>query len=171
MIPLVRVISDPSAHPCALNKLTAYLSTNHCLETLQFIQDASRYRACYAETVRGGRIPWSSSGPDYDNLQTIWEDLLSTYIVRNGNREVNLPSGARDYLLKLRHPDFIPHPSVLDDAIKASYELIEDSLLPGFLNSDRSLDQPWQQGPGCLEEIQRQTPTDPDDGLKTGPPK
>ena len=134
MVPLARVISDPSPDPCARNKLTAYLSTNHCLETLQFIQEASRYGACYAETVGDGRIPWSSSGPGYDNLRTIWENLLSTYIVPNGYREVNLPSKTRNWLLKSRHPDFIPHPSVLDDAIKAIYELMEDSIPPGFLD-------------------------------------
>ncbi|KAH7303715.1 RGS domain-containing protein [Stachybotrys elegans] len=140
MTPLARVISDPSAHPCALNKLRAYLSTHHCLENLQFIQDASRYRAYYAQTVQGDRRRWSSSGPDYDNLRTMWKDLLNTYIVRNGHREVNLPSEARDYLLNLHHPDFIPHPSVLDDAIKASYQLIEDSILPSLIDSDRFMD-------------------------------
>jgi hypothetical protein len=150
MLPLARIISDPSAYPCAFNKLAAYLSTNHCLEILQFIQDASRYRACYAETAKGDRIPWSSSGPDYDNLRTLWEDLLSTYVVPNGHREVNLPCEARDWLLEFRHPDIIPHPSVLDDAIKASYELMEDSILPGFLDSDGSLDQPRQQGLGVF---------------------
>ena len=118
MIPLARVIYDPSADPCTLNKLTAYLSRHHCLETLQFIQDASRYRTCYAEAVGNGRIPWSSSGPGYDNLRTIWKGLLSTYIVPNGHREVNLQSKTRDWLLEFRHPDFVPHPSVLakDDA-------------------------------------------------------
>jgi hypothetical protein len=171
MLLLARIISDPSAYPCAFNKLAAYLSTNHCLEILQFIRDASRYRACYAVVVRGGRIPWSSSGPGYENLRTLWEDLLSTYIVPNGHREVNLPSETRDSLLKFRHPDFIPHPSVLDDAIKASYELMEDSILPGFLDSDGSLDQPRQLGLEVFGGDSAQTPTDPDDGLKNAPPR
>jgi hypothetical protein len=151
MISLARVISDPSADPCTLNKLTAYLSSHHCLEPFQFIQDALRYTACYAETVGGGQIPWSSPGPDYDNLRTIWEDLLNTYVDPDGHCEVNLPSEARDYLLEFRHPDFIPHPSVLDHAIKVSYELLEDSMLRGFPGSEGSVVGPTRAtGPGVF---------------------
>ncbi|KAH6874294.1 RGS domain-containing protein [Thelonectria olida] len=145
---MANVISDLSPDPWRLNDFTAYLSRNHCLENLQFVQDASRYRACYVEIVGGNRISRVSLTCHFDYLQALWEDILGAYIFPNGHREVNLPSEVRDRLLKCRSSDFLPHPSELDDAVKVVYELIEDSILPGFLNSHVSLEQPGERERG-----------------------
>ncbi|KAF4332874.1 hypothetical protein FBEOM_13319 [Fusarium beomiforme] len=72
--------------------------------------------------------------------QELWEDLICTYILPNGDREVNLPCEVRTQLLGLRSFSFPPHPSELDDAIQIVLELMEDSILPGFLKSYESLD-------------------------------
>ncbi|EXK26088.1 hypothetical protein FOMG_17313 [Fusarium oxysporum f. sp. melonis 26406] len=71
----------------------------------------------------------------------LWEDLLGTYILPNGDREVNLPCEVRTRLLGLRSSSLPPHPSELDHAIQIVLELMEDSILPGFLKSYESLDQ------------------------------
>ncbi|KAH7248457.1 RGS domain-containing protein [Fusarium solani] len=143
---LADVISDLSPDPWRFNDFKAYLSKNHCLETLQFIQDASRYRACYAEIVEGEQIPRVSLKRHYDYLQRLWEDLLGTYILPNGHHEVNLPSEVRTRLLGLRPSGLPPHPSELDEAVKIVHELMEDSILPGFVQSYISLDQPGDRG-------------------------
>jgi hypothetical protein len=138
---LPEIISNLNSDPSRLNDFIAYLSKSHCLETLQFIQDASRYRACYAEIVQDKKTPWEYLRRHYDYLQELWEDLLGTYILSNGDREVNLPCEVRTRLLGLRSSALPPHPSELDDVIQIVLELIEDSILPGFLKSYESLDQ------------------------------
>ncbi|KAH7175176.1 uncharacterized protein B0J16DRAFT_273981 [Fusarium flagelliforme] len=159
-----------------LNDFTAYLSKNHCLETFQFIQDASRYRAHYAEIVEDKEIPWESLRRHYNYLQELWEDLLGTYILPNGHREVNLPSEIRTQLLGLRSSVLPPYPSALDDAVEAILELIEDSILPGFMKSYESLDRSGGRGVGgwrgVLCRLQRQvsTPT-PERNYKDSVPR
>ncbi|KAH7112266.1 RGS domain-containing protein [Dactylonectria estremocensis] len=143
------VISDLSLDPWRLDDFTAYLSKNHCLETLQFVQDASRYQACYAEIVEGIRIPWVYLRCHYDYLQALWEHLMDAYILPGGYREVNLPCEVRARLLGFRSSDFPPHPSELSDAVRSIHELMEDSILPGFLDSQVSLEQP--AGRGCCD--------------------
>jgi len=145
---LPEIISNSNSDARGLNDFTAYLSKNHCLETLQFIQDASRYRAYYAEIVEDKEIPWAYLRRHYDYLQELWEDLLGTYILHSGHREVNLPSEVRARLLGLRSSALPPHPSGLDEAVKIILELMEDSILPGFLRSYVSLDQPGDRGGG-----------------------
>lgn len=146
MSSLASIISGLSPDPWGLSDFTAYLSRNHCLENLQFVQDASRYRVCYSEIVGGNRIPRASLRCHYDYLQALWEGLLGTYIRTNGHREVNLPSEVSDRLLGFRSSDFLPHPSELDDAVEIVHQLMEDSILPGFLNSHMSLEKPGDRG-------------------------
>nr|CEG03495.1 unnamed protein product [Fusarium pseudograminearum CS5834] len=138
---LPEIISYLNSDASGLNGFIAYLSKNHCLETLQFIQDTSRYRVCYAEIVEDEKIPWEYLRRHYGYLQELWDDLLGAYILPNGDREVNLPCEVRTRLLGLRSSSLPPHPSELDDAIQIVLELMEDSILPGFLKSYESLDQ------------------------------
>ncbi|KAF6515237.1 hypothetical protein HZS61_005143 [Fusarium oxysporum f. sp. conglutinans] len=76
-----------------------------------------------------------------DTEHELWEDLLGTYILPDGDREVNLPCEVRARLLGLRSSSLPAHPSELDDVIQIVLELMEDSILPGFLKSYESLDQ------------------------------
>ncbi|KAH7115476.1 RGS domain-containing protein [Dactylonectria estremocensis] len=145
---LANIISDLSPGPWRLSDFTTYLSRNHCLENLQFVQDASRYCVCYAEVAGGNRTPQVSLRCHDDYLQALWKGLLGAYILPNGHREVNLPSKVRDRLLVFRSSDFLPHPSELDDALEIIHQLMEDSILPGFLNSRVSLEQPGDRGCG-----------------------
>ncbi|KAM5527716.1 hypothetical protein FOXYSP1_20078 [Fusarium oxysporum f. sp. phaseoli] len=138
---LPEFISNLPSDASRLNDFTTYLSKNHCLETFQFVQEASRYRAHYAEIVEGKEIPWEYLRRHYNYLQELWKDLLGTYILPNGHREVNLPSEIRTRLLGLRSSALPPHPSGLDDAVKTVLELMEDSILPRFMKSYESLDQ------------------------------
>ncbi|EWZ29428.1 RGS domain-containing protein [Fusarium oxysporum Fo47] len=136
-----------------LDDFSAYLSRNHCLENLQFIQDVWRYRDCYTEIVGANQTPWVSVRCDYDCLRALREDILENYILPNGHREVNLPSEVRNRLLGFYSSNLLPHPSEFDDAVKIIHELIEDSILPGFLNSHISSTQPGDGVRGGLKQI------------------
>jgi hypothetical protein len=160
---LPEVLSDFHAETSTLHDFTAYLSRHHCLETLQFIQDASRYQAYYADIVKETEIPWEHLRRHCNYLQELWEDLLGSYILPHGHREVNPPSEIRTRLLRLHSSALPPHPSGLDDVIRVVLELMEDSILPEFLEFFTSLDQPGGRGTGgwrvVLGRLQRKVST------------
>lgn len=133
---LSEILANTASPPWTLSAFMAYLSQNHCLETLEFTMDASRYRKHYNKMV--GQKPDSPVSPDSDEcnyVKMLWQRLLDAYIAPNGPREVNLPSDVRDSLLALSNPYSPPHPSTLDTAVAKIYELMEESVLVPFLNS------------------------------------
>jgi hypothetical protein len=140
---LQEVLADSAPPPWSLSAFMAYLSQNHCLETLEFTMDASRYRKYYdsmADSHPGTPISPASEGCEY--VKMLWQKLLDAYIAPNGPREVNLPSDVRDRLMKLPNTLVPPHPSELDPAVKIIFELMDESVLVPFLNSVTSLRGP-----------------------------
>jgi len=112
----------------------AYLSQNHCLETLEFTMEAERYKADYTNFV----APYPSTyrcRDDNDYVCGQWAKLMQAYIVPCAPREVNLPSRVRDRLLSLPYSPMPPHPSELDEAVAIVYELMNDSVLVPFIES------------------------------------
>ena len=133
---LSEILANTAPPPWTLPAFMAYLSQNHCLETLEFTMDASRYRKHYSKWAN--RSPGSPVSPLSDEctyVKMLWQRLLDAYIAPNGPREVNLPSDVRDTLLSLSNPYVPPHPSTLDPAVSKIYELMEESVLVPFLNS------------------------------------
>lgn len=132
---LQEVLSNTAAPPWTLSAFTAYLSQNHCLETLEFTMDAERYQHKYdkmAEQMVG--IPMSSDSEECEYVMMLWQRLLDAYIVPGGPREVNLPGNVRDALLSIPYHEAPPPPDTLDDAVKIIYELMDESVLVPFLN-------------------------------------
>jgi hypothetical protein len=135
---LQEVLANSAPTPWTLSAFTAYLSQNHCLETLEFTMDASRYKKHYSELLQDSPdIPISSESCEY--VKMLWQKLIDAYIAPNGPREVNLPSDVRDRLMALPFSPFPPLPAELDPAVKIIYELMEESVLVPFLNSVASL--------------------------------
>lgn len=133
---LQEVLSNVAPPPWTLSAFMAYLSQNHCLETLEFTMDATRYKNHYHTTY--GRDPYSPLSPtdqDCEYVRMLWRKLLDAYITPNGPREVNLPSDVRDRLLDLPNAYDAPDPRELDQAVKIIYELMDESVLVPFLNS------------------------------------
>ncbi|KAK7511267.1 RGS domain-containing protein [Phyllosticta citriasiana] len=133
---LSEILANTGSPPWTLSAFMAYLSQNHCLETLEFTMDASRYKKHYDKMV--GANPEAAVCPESDQcnfVRMLWQRLLDAYIAPNGPREVNLPSDVRDGLLEKSHPCIPPHPSTLDTAVRKIYELMEESVLVPFLNS------------------------------------
>ncbi|KAF2420582.1 regulator of G protein signaling superfamily [Tothia fuscella] len=133
---LSAILNNTSPSPWTLSAFMAYLSQNHCLETLEFTMDASRYRKHYnkmASRSTGGQLVAGSEECAY--VQSLWSKLLEAYIVPNGPREVNIPSEVRDSLIQQSNADIPPRPDSLDIAVQKVYELMEESVLVPFLNS------------------------------------
>lgn len=135
---LREILANTAEAPWTLAAFMAYLSNNHCLETLEFTMDAGRYKKHYAKMM--GRASNSSpSAKDREYVQALWERLVDAYIQPNGSREVNLPSNVRDPILLLSPAEapaeMPPPPEKLDPAVAKIYELMEESVLVPFLNS------------------------------------
>ncbi len=133
---LAEVLSNKAPPPWSLTAFMAYLSQNHCLETLEFTMDASRYRKHFNKmATRSIGTPLTAESQEPAYVRMLWQRLLEAYIVPNGPREVNLPGDVRDHLLSLPNTLTPPSPDSLDPAVKIVYELMDDSVLVPFLNS------------------------------------
>lgn len=122
---LTDILLNVSPPPYTLSAFMAFLSQNHCMETLEFTLDSQRYAAFYNQ-------------PSYDSRDRsclLWERLMHTYITPGSLREVNIPSRVRDSLLSLSSRPSPPPPSALDEAGRIIFELMNDSLLVPFLQS------------------------------------
>ncbi|MCJ1374277.1 hypothetical protein MMC20_005509 [Loxospora ochrophaea] len=127
------VLSNSAPSPWTLSAFTAYLSQNHCLETLEFTMDAARYRAKYHEISAHAGTPI----PRYEeceHVRRLWQKLMDAYIIPNGPREVNIPGNVRDHLLSLPNKSSPPPPEELDMAVNIINELMAESVLVPFVN-------------------------------------
>ena len=133
---LHEVLANSAPPPWTLSAFMAYLSQNHCLETLEFTMDAERYRQSY-DTVAAqmAGMPMSSDVEEAEYIRMLWQRLMDAYIVPGAQREVNLPSSVRDELTSLPAAVAAPNPDVLTDAVKMIYDLMEESIYMSFLNS------------------------------------
>lgn len=127
------ILSNQAPPPWTLSAFMAYLSQNHCLETLEFTMEAMRYTECYNRIIRCCSVRRNG---DADQVGAMWQKLMNAYIQPAGPREVNLPSHVRDRLLSIVYTDDQPPaPSELDEAVTIIYELMNDSVLLPFLES------------------------------------
>jgi hypothetical protein len=131
---LPEILSNSAPPPWTLSAFTAYLSQNHCLETLEFLLDAERYCNTYAS--QSAALQGQSSEMEGENLCSLWHRLMQTYIMPYSPRELNVPAPVREHLLRLKcAPDAVPPPSELDEAVTMIRELMTDSCLVPFVES------------------------------------
>lgn len=129
---LSEILSNESSPPYTLSAFMAYLSQNHCLETLEFTMEADRYRAEYNQVYQAQR---GGVAEDDEYVCSLWIKLMEAYIVPCAPREVNLPCPVRDRLLSHPCSSSPPHPSQLHEAVQIVYELMNDSVLVPFLET------------------------------------
>ena len=133
---LQEVLANTAPTPWTLSAFTAYLSQNHCLETLEFTMDAQRYKLHYDTLMQAhSQLSPSRADEEADYVRMLWQKLLDAYIIPNGPREVNLPGSVRDRLLSLPYKTTVPDPTELDPAAKIIFELMDESVLVPFLNT------------------------------------
>lgn len=130
---LGEILSNTAPPPWTLSAFTAFLSQNHCLETLEFLTEAERYRKAYETQPEIQNSELSSVN---EHVCALWHRVMQAYIMPYSPREVNLPAPVRDRLLELEcSSNSIPTPSVLNEAVGIIHELMSDSLLFPFLQS------------------------------------
>lgn len=132
---LQEILSNSAPPPWTLSAFTAHLSQNHCLENLEFVKDADRYRREF-EVFRTQYADVSRS-PHFqkrDEVKRLWQKIIKAYIAPNAPREVNLPSDVRDALLGLPNHSSPPSPDELNPAIKIVYDLMNESVLMSFVS-------------------------------------
>ncbi|KAI1260857.1 RGS domain-containing protein [Xylariaceae sp. FL1019] len=123
------ILTDTAPQPWTLSAFMAYLSQNHCLETLEFILDAGRYRVAYSGATQPGCF-------GIEHLCALWEKIIEAYIVPGSPREVNIPYPVRDHLIQLPCSPASPaSPAELEEAVHIVRELMNDSVLVPFLES------------------------------------
>jgi Regulator of G protein signaling domain len=149
---LQEILTNRSPPPWTLAAFTAYLAQNHCLENLQFIKAAERYRkqhiAIAEELMAKPPRPESTAARA---LRAQWLQLLDAYVRPNAPREVNLPANVRDALLIMPIDAAPPNPSILDPAIQRILELMNESILLSFI-SEHAPQRPASTGPEDPEE-------------------
>jgi hypothetical protein len=133
---LDEVLANTASPPYTLSAFMAYLSQNHCLETLEFTLEAKRYRETYESLAdRLGVQTVPADAPESQHLRMLWQRLLMAYIIPGAPREINLSSEVRDEVLAYREVTTPPAPETLDSAVKRIHDLMEESIFLPFLNS------------------------------------
>lgn len=130
------ILANTAPPPYTLSAFMAYLSQNHCLETLEFTLEAKRYREAYEALVeRLGADAITSDTPESQHLRMLWQRLLMAYILPGAPREINVSSEVRDRLLAYRDVAMPPTPDTLNSAVRRIHDLMEESIFLPFLNS------------------------------------
>ncbi|OJJ36725.1 hypothetical protein ASPWEDRAFT_108047 [Aspergillus wentii DTO 134E9] len=132
---LDEVLANTAPAPYTLSAFMAYLSQNHCLETLEFTLEAKRYRETYDSIHQSDQSPIPADSQESQRLLMLWQRLLTSYIYPGSPREINLSSDVRDDILRLAGVVTPPSPNTLDVAVKLIHDLMEESIFLPFLNS------------------------------------
>ncbi|KAA8644836.1 hypothetical protein EYZ11_010596 [Aspergillus tanneri] len=136
---LDEVLANTAPPPYTLSAFMAYLSQNHCLETLEFTLEAKRYRETYHSlSHKLNQSPIISDCAESEHLRMLWERLLTAYIAPGSPREINVSSDVRDEILHHGNSTTPPPPETLDAAVKLVHELMEESIFIPFLNAHTS---------------------------------
>ena len=132
------VLNNRAPQPYTLSAFMAYLSQQHCLETLAFTLDAKKYREKYdtaSAHLMGMSLNYESD--EGDELQQEWTRILNIYIRPGAPNEINLPSEERNDLLHWPYSVKPPPPEALEPSVKRMHDLMSDSIFIPFCNSLR----------------------------------
>ena len=130
------VLNNRAPQPYTLSAYTAFLSQQHCLETLAFTLDAKRYREKYDNAAAHmAGMPLNYESDEGFDLVQDWTRMLDIYIKPGAPQEINLPSEERDDLLDWPYGAKPPPPEALDPSVKRMHDLMSDSIFIPFCNS------------------------------------
>lgn len=133
---LEEVLNNTAPSPYTLAAYTAFLSQQHCLETLEFVTESRKYSTKYEEAAASSKESKVMAASDEgDELMMDWSRLLDVYVKPGAPREINLPAEERDDLIRYPFEPTLPPPQALDPAIKRMYDLMSDSIFIPFCNS------------------------------------
>ena len=132
---LSEVLSNTAPPPYTLSAFTAFLSQNHCLETLEYTLAARKYREKYDQAAAShAGYPMNFDSGEIQDLLVDWRRMLDNYLAPGSLREINLPSEERYELLHVPYAVRPPSPSVLDPSVKRMHDLMQESIWVPFLS-------------------------------------
>lgn len=156
---LDEILNDTAPVPYTLGTFIAFLAQNHCLEVLEFILEAKRYRKTYDWLQDHGKA-CGEDGAHEERLRTVWDRIIDTYIESGAPREINVPNETREELLEYtKTNDSIPPPSLLDNAVQHMHELLRESILIPFLRSCSGTSHVQPLSVPCLSGTERLSPS------------
>lgn len=134
------VLNNKAPSPYTLAAYTAFLSQQHCLETLEFTTEAKKYADKYDEASASlAGMPLTIETQEGWELIQDWTRILEIYVKPGAPREINLPAEERDELIEQTYDLKPPRPESLDAAVKRMYDLMSDSIFIPFCNSLKGL--------------------------------
>ena len=130
------VLNNRAPQPYTLSAYMAFLSQQHCLETLAFTLDAKKYREKYdTSSAHMAGMPLTYETDEGYELQQEWTRILDIYIKPGAPQEINIPSEERDDLLDWPYGVKPPPPEALEPCVKRMHDLMSDSIFIPFCNS------------------------------------
>ncbi|KAF7591563.1 hypothetical protein BBP40_001443 [Aspergillus hancockii] len=130
-----KVLNDAAPYPYSLNSFKAYLSQNHCSESLNFLEEVEQYTQTYRCAIQVDGAPLSSHSTSSPSLLLTWKRLISTYILPGSPQELNLSTEERNSLLKYDNARVPPPPCLINEAVKRIAQSLESSVFFQFLSS------------------------------------
>lgn len=129
---LEEILEDEAPFPYTLSAFLEFLCRNHCLESLEFILEAERYRKIYSRR-QDFRESATGSARNRDMMR-VWEHIMTTYVARSAPHEINIPCEDRAEMLEFANARRPPPPDVLEAPIHSVHGLINDSILIPFFD-------------------------------------
>lgn len=146
------VLANKAPSPYTLAAYTAFLSQQHCLETLEFTTEAKKYADKYDEaSAHLAGMPLTADTQAGWELIQDWTRILEIYVKPGAPREINLPAEERDALIERQYETRPPQPESLDAAVKRMYDLMSDSIFIPFCNSLKQI--PYAQTYNAMSEF------------------
>ncbi|OCT52209.1 regulator of G protein signaling domain protein [Cladophialophora carrionii] len=154
------VLNNKAPSPYTLAAYTAFLSQQHCLETLEFTTESKKYADKYDEAAAGmAGMPLTIETQQGWELIQDWQRILEIYVKPGAPREINLPSEERDDLIERSYDFTPPRPEHLDAAVKRMYDLMSDSIFIPFCNSLKQV--PYAQTYNVMSDYDDPTDLEP----------
>lgn len=133
------VLEGRAPAPYTLAAYTAFLSQQHCLETLEFVTESKKYADKHDEYIAHySGMPMTSDTDEGFELMQDWTRLMDVYIKPGAPREINLPAEERDDLIDEPYQTRPPKPETLEPAMQRMRDLMSDSIFIPFCNSVRA---------------------------------
>lgn len=148
------VLNNETSYPYSLDDFATFLDQTFCIENLEFWLAVKRYRY-YATNFFNSNSPSavivsdnSDVPADYyyddaplrgdtpahlDFLKKELQDIITTFILPNAPKEINISSSTRDDLLMNVFQYNNYHPSILDPVRNQVFELMQASSFSQFL--------------------------------------
>src|SRR6266536_5381101 len=152
---LMDVLNNETSYPYSLDDFATFLDQTYCLENLEFWLAFKRYRyyasnffdstsLLMSEVTDIPEIPDDYYFDDVslrgdtpahlDFLKQKLSDIITTFILPNSPKEINILSVTRDDLLTNVFQYNNYHPSILDPVRNQVYELMQTSNFNQFLH-------------------------------------